>query len=574
MKRNSMKLFGMMMGVTALGFVGASTTFADQKNTNVVMSITSSVTLVVPENASILIQPTGTGSFGETYFDVFASTNSDNGYTLTMSTEKTYLEADTVDTGTGEKARINAIPFVTGGITKDAFSASTSSDIINHWGLSIDNTTSYNPISLSKQIKTTDEEATLDPTRINVGVKANTSMVPGVYKNTINFSLVANVVPTEVPEEFLCTENCEDPEDDSTHEDGTGETVVYEGGTLARAYEVYYTETLHKGMYVPTRNTETGEYDGGYKVATSGYDYWGIPASEYRFAMQDMVSEICTNTTVVPSSVRALDTRDNKSYWITKLADGKCWMTQNLDLDLDNRTALTPDDTDVLSNWVPDNSTQKDYVDHWDYSYTSPQSFDPGNYYWNNATYYEPDTYNYLNGDYGMNPVKFSKTPFSSNGEHGHVGNYYSWSAAVAMNNTDAYSLNGYTSSDPDIASKMPQTSICPKGWRLPNAMYKEAGFRNDFRSLLEAYYPNGGNQTDTDFVQTSAPIYYTRSGYVNDYYSQPYFNYSGRYGGYWSNTSSSSSSSYTNEFGGSSYWAFAISNYRYKGFNVRCIAR
>lgn len=45
------------------------------------------------------------------------------------------------------------------------------------------------------------------------------------------------------------------------------------------------------------------------------------------------------------------DIRDGKTYWIAKMADGHCWMTQNLDLDLEtvpNKvTALTSENTDL-----------------------------------------------------------------------------------------------------------------------------------------------------------------------------------------------------------------------------------
>ena len=46
-----------------------------------------------------------------------------------------------------------------------------------------------------------------------------------------------------------------------------------------------------------------------------------------------------------------------KYYWVAKLADGKCWMTQNLDLDLSTSKALTSADSDVASSWTPGYST-------------------------------------------------------------------------------------------------------------------------------------------------------------------------------------------------------------------------
>ena len=54
--------------------------------------------------------------------------------------------------------------------------------------------------------------------------------------------------------------------------------------------------------------------------------------------MQEMTSAVCSSistpssATVDVPSAQLKDVRDGKYYWVSKLADGKCWMTQNLDL--------------------------------------------------------------------------------------------------------------------------------------------------------------------------------------------------------------------------------------------------
>ena len=45
--------------------------------------------------------------------------------------------------------------------------------------------------------------------------------------------------------------------------------------------------------------------------------------------MQQMSDQICTNTKENKTK-QLIDIRDGKSYWVTKLKDGNCWMTQNL----------------------------------------------------------------------------------------------------------------------------------------------------------------------------------------------------------------------------------------------------
>ena len=143
--------------------------------------------------------------------------------------------------------------------------------------------------------------------------------------------------------------------------------------------------------------------------------------------MQEMRPTICANTTTplktateldtdgshhgdpnyVPTKILT-DTRDNNTYTVSKLADGKCWMTQNLRII--NKT-ITPADSDVTSN------------------YTIPASSLSGfNAY---------DTSNaYVDSDSG----------------------FYNWYTATAGTGTTSLTIQG----------KNATASICPKGWRLP----------------------------------------------------------------------------------------------------------
>ena len=74
--------------------------------------------------------------------------------------------------------------------------------------------------------------------------------------------------------------------------------------------------------------------------------------------MQEMTPEICSGTTTPSSnygapSAKLTDTRDGKTYWVSKLADGKCWMTQNLSLgDAEAGYTLTPSNTDIAHKLI------------------------------------------------------------------------------------------------------------------------------------------------------------------------------------------------------------------------------
>ncbi|MBR3269870.1 BspA family leucine-rich repeat surface protein [Candidatus Saccharibacteria bacterium] len=208
---------------------------------------------------------------------------------------------------------------------------------------------------------------------------------------------------------------------------------------------------------------------------TAGLNTVTIDGQEY-YKMQDMTPELCasvgfdSNNTV---QTQMVDTRDNKLYWIAKIRDGNCWMTQNLDLDLNSDRTLTPTDSDVKTNWTPTTTynmaTQNSYIAAQELNL--PQSFDPGNIYFDSTSRAarNPATCNLLDINNCSAESKFASEPFETNGTHGHVGNYYNWLAAIASDNyDDYYQYDGNTHTEASI----PDTSICPKGWRLPTSTY------------------------------------------------------------------------------------------------------
>ena len=66
------------------------------------------------------------------------------------------------------------------------------------------------------------------------------------------------------------------------------------------------------------------------------------------FKMQDMTPTICKSIdTDGEKGMQLIDVRDDKVYWVAKLKDNNCWMTQNLDLDLSHEVALTSETSDI-----------------------------------------------------------------------------------------------------------------------------------------------------------------------------------------------------------------------------------
>ena len=88
-----------------------------------------------------------------------------------------------------------------------------------------------------------------------------------------------------------------------------------------------------------------------------------IDGANVYYAMQDMNSQICNmvaNTGAI-TATQLVDNRDGNIYWVTKLKDGHCWMTQNLDFDIAANTTLNSTNTDLN---VAYNSTTGNYPEY------------------------------------------------------------------------------------------------------------------------------------------------------------------------------------------------------------------
>ena len=242
-----------------------------------------------------------------------------------------------------------------------------------------------------------------------------------------------------------------------------------------------------------------------------------------------------------------IDKRDKKPYTLAKLpqytgrtgAEGAVegwkyavWMTQNLDLDIDSDVIYTNKDTDLGYNastqqyetatWKPSRSTYATNDTSWIGSHTTPESYDVGEKYWSGVVSGARDWYSYFDScswnsndtPYGCNestnPIS---TYVSSTGiSQYHLGNYYNWTAAVAMN--DSSDLEYYV---------INEQSICPAGWTLPRAGVGDNGnlFSDDsFYSLLVYHGFDGGwfsqvwdYDTDSYYGMWEEPFFFIPSG-------------------------------------------------------------
>ena len=373
------------------------------------------------------ITPTSAGTYGDTYFTATASTNNAYGYKLNLSIKDgsaananltTDLKSNVTNVNTGVAPVIPT--FSTNDVlTSSEFSASTSTDHINHWAMSINDTDHYKKVLSESTIATSDSPAIDDPTTINLATKLDLLTSPGSYSAYFNFAVVANPVPPE-----------SNPINEAMGNAGKQPVMINN--------KLYY-------------------------------------------KMQDMTDAICGAVTTPTAAnnndtpeAQLVDIRDGKIYWVAKLEDGNCWMTQNLDHDIvtDGSVTYNSTTTDLPTGvtWTPERGTYASNVTHWnDYDantnpdgvngYLHPESYDPGDLYWNGVVVNDSDD---------------DDATASSGDSHYHLGNYYNSIAAIAVNDIDTLYPSDITPDDDGYAwvdSDRINQSICPAGWKLPQGL-------------------------------------------------------------------------------------------------------
>ena len=181
------------------------------------------------------------------------------------------------------------------------------------------------------------------------------------------------------------------------------------------------------------------------------------------------------------------DIRDGKTYYIAKLKDGNIWMTQNLDHDIvTDENYYTPENTDVPENWTAGGATHGTSDIAWSETFSMPESYDPGDICWNGTVKSSSDE----------NNATIPCTDANVN-QHYHIGNYYNWAAAVAMNNIGDLAEDNY------VADR----SICPAGWTLPlSGNHEEIG---SFTYLVNSY----SAELESGTKSWESPMYFSLAG-------------------------------------------------------------
>ena len=272
----------------------------------------------------------------------------------------------------------------------------------------------------------------------------------------------------------------------------------------------------------------------------------------------------CSSLTTAPtdgtratlSSMTALtDTRDNNVYTVARLADGKCWMTENLRLNTED-------------------STNSNLAQGFGGAFTGlPSTTDS----WSTSSYTLAQFNNNNTNMGGKNALGIDLS-ISHKTNNDHVqwysyGNYYSWPAAIA--DTTAHNSNN---------EHVSNTSICPTNWHLPEGGNKNNIANSEFWALgvsltgdepantssqTYPYYignPEGNNASMAFRAFPNNFIIY--SGYWNGSSA----NLRGSLGNYWSSSAYDSNYAYILDFYNSNVYPGTTYSNKSYGFTVRCV--
>ena len=229
---------------------------------------------------------------------------------------------------------------------------------------------------------------------VTTNLKTNTYGTPRVYYTTTNpsgYAECSNVVVSSNTDGYMTIQCDTTPTTVATGLTGLTLHIVPKGSSE----DTFCTDGTYEAN---SSECEAGDWKWGNftvtlpDIATPGPDI-DRPATSWEDLeiMQHMTPEICADASVGDTK-QLIDWRDKKTYWVAKLADGNCWMTQNLDLDLTSGEPLTSELSDISSSWNP-GATTFTSANQGSTSYTAVQSWDLGQAVWKTPT---SDSYMFL----------------------------------------------------------------------------------------------------------------------------------------------------------------------------------
>lgn len=266
-----------------------------------------------------------------------------------------------------------------------------------------------------------------------------------------------------------------------------------EGATLTTTYQAYISKTQPAGTYTgQVKYTLVHPHDAA------------KPTKQVSIATATYLQEVnaCPADLVTGRVYALIDSRDNEQYKVAKLADGKCWMLDNLRLDpTDTTTAanMSKNNTNApeaaITNYL--NGGNPDDIMGW-------SSVPVANNTSGNTSADKPMINN------SKRDVMVTSYGLAANNGQAKAGIYYS--ACAATVGTFCYS--GSTYDVPDTYIDAPH-DLCPTGWRMPTGYYNDSEYYN-----LYQHYNTTQDASNPNSVQynLSVPLAGYYNGSIDDW--------------------------------------------------------
>ena len=363
--------------------------------------------------------------------------------------------------------------------------------------------------------------------------------------------------------------------------------------------------TGQMGDQPATNNTETMLYASNFKRTGYGFAGWNTAfdySGTYYGPNQTITtpSDIETNglslyavwvesagtlqnwsgcSSLAQGAVTALtDSRDGNTYAVAKLADGKCWMIENLRLaDKDsNNNDINLSSSNTNNPSLPLNNSWY-YYNRRDTLITSDHlspTTNPSVTTWCQTASSDCDNQSMLATNNSTLFINNTSSNYSTANDVYSYGNYYNWYSATAGHGIYS-SASGFQAPG----------DICPAGWHLPKGGDKSQESINEYWQLIVTGINDGVNPSNYESSSTpyyngaaeATPVSNALRAYPNN------FVYSGMvggsiggrssFGGYLSASARNTSYAYYLNFYNNGVYPATDSSYKYLGWMVRCLA-
>ena len=579
--------------ITIFGFVLSFLCFVDSAysltyQSSVGVSFTFNPVIRITVGGDLLINNLTPGNSSDSnVIDVSVTTNASYGYVLSatvgqkngtdslVNTSNNTYTFTNLSTTAGSAATLNNFTDNKWGYSYSVdngtnwISGSVGSTASGYAGLPLDNNNNAEDRGLGGvTLIDTSNPADNKTIKFKIGAKAANTQAAGTYTNTINFYVVANAEPQPVPVACEAGKICYNTNTlDSVQGEmgkqtaGNNEEVMLWAPNFKRSgygFAGWNTSYDYTGTSYGPSQTITTPSD----TSTNGlslYAIWIPSAGD----MQNWTG--CSS--LASGAVTALkDSRDNDVYAVAKLADGKCWMIENLRLD--NTPELSSTNTHNPSLPLTNNTGST--------SNHLSATTDPAQTAWCSANSSSCDDQSMLSANNTVSFTNNTSTNYNASSDVYEYGNYFNWYSA-----TGGYGKYG---TDYGAGYNAPG-DICPAGWHLPKGGDKTQESTNEYWQLIVTGINNGVNPANynetlpyyngsTEGANASNalrayPNNFASSGYVNGASIQ----HRNARAGYWTASSNNSSQSYSMDFTSDIVVPGTCTDRKYYGRAVRCVA-